>query len=117
MNRTCIFSILLVGVFLTLSSSCKKDKTGDGTVPVIMVLGQNPINWALDLPYVDAGAVAYDITPAGDTVDITNKISTSNNVNIAAIGDYEVKYNVTDDSGLSAVEKVRVVKVVFGKKK
>lgn len=117
MNRTCIFSILLVGVFLTLSSSCKKDKTGDGTVPVIMVLGQNPINWALDLPYVDAGAVAYDITPAGDTVDITNKISTSNNVNIATIGDYEVKYNVTDDSGLSAVEKVRVVKVVFGKKK
>lgn len=115
MNRTYILSIILVSVFLTLSSSCKKDNSGDGTVPVIMVLGVNPINWALDFPYVDAGAVAYDITPAGDTVDITDKISTTNNVNVAATGDYEVKYNVTDDSGLAAIEKIRVVKVVVGK--
>ena len=117
MNRDYIFSIILAGVFLTLSSSCKKDNSGDGTVPVIMVHGANPTNLALDLPYVDAGAIAYDITPAGDTVDITDKITTTNNVNVAAVGDYEVKYNVKDDSGLAAVEKIRVVKVVFGKKK
>lgn len=117
MKRSLIFTIFLVAVLLSFSSSCKKDAIGDGTVPVIIVLGLNPINWALDLQYVDSGAIAYDITPAGDTIYITNQITTTNNVNVSSVGDYEVKYNVSDESGVAAIEKIRAVKVVVGKKK
>ena len=116
MNRSFIFTLVFTLLFLSFSSSCKKDNAGDGTVPVIVVLGLNPINWALDFPYVDAGAIAYDITLEGDTVNITNRITTTNNVNVAVEGDYEVKYNVSDESGEHAVEKIRLVKVVVGKK-
>lgn len=117
MNRSFIITIIIVFLFLSFSSSCKKDDTGDGTVPVIVVLGLNPINWALDFPYVDSGAIAYDVTPTGDTINITNRITTTNNVNVSVEGDYEVKYNVSDESGEHAEEKIRVVKVVIGKKK
>jgi hypothetical protein len=116
MNRSFIYTIVLVILSLSFSSSCKKDDSGDGTVPVILVLGSNPTNWALELPYIDAGAIAYDITIEGDTIDITNKIATTNKVNVSSVGDYEVKYNVTDESGVEEKKKIRVVKVVVGKK-
>ncbi len=98
-----------------MSSSCQKEDPGDGKAPEIVVLGLNPIYWAVDVPYIDLGAIAYDITNEGDTLDLTNNISVEDNVNISEIGDYSVKYNVTDASGLAAEEKVRIVKVVLGK--
>ena len=93
-NKYLISFFLLI---VTFSSSCKKEDSGDGTVPEIILLGTNPLYWALDLPYVDAGAIAYDITPSGDTVDLTNSIVTTNNIDISTLGDYDVKYNVVDD--------------------
>ena len=109
--------ILLGFIILVLLpvQSCKKDSSGDGTKPVIVVLGQSTMYWALDIPYVDQGATAYDVIASGDTVDITNYIVTENNVDVTIIGDYMVKYNVKDESGESAEEKVRSVKVVVGK--
>jgi len=115
MKNKYIISIFLLIVSLSFSSSCKKEDAGDGTVPEIIVLGINPLYWALDIPYVDAGAIAFDITPAGDTIDITSRIVTVNNVNVISTGDYNVIYNVTDESGVAAAEKVRDVKVVVGK--
>ena len=108
-------SLFLLIVTLLFSSSCKKEDVGDGTVPEIIVLGINPLYWALDIPYVDAGAIAFDITPAGDTIDITSRIVTVNNVSVISTGDYNVIYNVTDESGMAAAEKVRNIKVVVGK--
>lgn len=96
-------------------SSCKKSDSGDGTVPEIVILGLNPLYWAQDFPYEDDGAIAYDVTPAGDTVDITSSIVVGNNVDVTKTGEYSVTYNVKDDSGEEADEKVRVVKVVMGK--
>ncbi len=115
MKNKYIISLLLLITTLLFSSSCKKEDTGDGTIPEIIVLGINPLYWALDIPYVDAGAIAFDITPAGDTIDITSRIVTVNNVNVVSTGDYNVIYNVTDESGVAAAEKVRNVKVVVGK--
>jgi hypothetical protein len=99
-----------------LSSSCKKANTGNGTAPEIIILGLNPLYWAAEVPYVDAGAEAYDIQLNGDTLDITNKIVVTDDVDVSIVGNYSVKYNVTDDSGLEAEEKVRQVTVVIGKK-
>ncbi len=101
---------------ISLASSCKKEDPGDGTKPEIVVLGLNPLYWAQDIPYIDPGAIAYDITTAGDTINLTNGIVITNNVDVAAIGDYSVKYNVADESGLHAEEMIRAVKVVLGKK-
>lgn len=115
MKSKFIIPIFLLIAAISFSSSCKKDDPGDGTVSEIVMLGFNPMNWALDIPYVDAGAIAYDVTPDGDTVDLTNKIVVINNVDVYTLGDYDVKYNVTDESGVAAEEKVRVVKVVLSK--
>ena len=107
------FFIMLAAILF--SPSCKKDESGDGTIPEIVILGQNPVFTALDLPYHDAGATAFDVTAAGDTVDITDKIVIFNSINTSVAGDYEVQYNVEDDSGEKAEQKVRSVKVVLGK--
>ncbi len=96
-------------------SSCKKEETGDGIKPEIILLGLNPSNWGKDVPYVDPGAIAFDVTTAGDTVDITNSIFVKNTIDVSTIGKYEVVYNVRDASGLSADEKIRIVNVVDGK--
>jgi len=100
---------------LSVYSSCKKEDAGDGTIPVITVSGLNPLYWALDFPYIDAGATAYDVTPEGDTIIITNKIIVTNSVDVSAVGNYDVIYNVTDDSGEPAEQKTRNVTVVIGK--
>lgn len=98
-----------------LISACKKEESGDGTKPVIVVKGFNPVYWAEGIPYVDMGAEAYDISATGDTTDLTSAIITQNNVDISIAGDYRVTYNVTDESGLKADEQERIVKVVLGK--
>lgn len=109
-----LFVILLILLGLQ-QLGCKKDDTGDGTVPFIEVMGSNPLYWAVGHAYIDPGAIAYDITREGDTVDLTSNIKTDINVDVSKEGDYTVTYNVTDDSGLAAEEKVRDVKVVVGK--
>lgn len=115
MKKKYLIPVLLMILALSFSSSCKKDDNGDGTIPEIVILGFNPANWPLDLPYLDAGAVAFDVTSDGDTVDITDKIVVMNNIDVSVVGDYVVTYNVSDDSGEKAVEQVRSVKVVLGK--
>lgn len=107
--------LLLFATITFFFASCEKDNVGDGTIPVITIVGLNPLYWALDFPYEDAGATAYDITSDGDTIDISSRIQVNSNVDVTNVGDYEVKYNVTDESGVSAEEKIRKVTVVLGK--
>ena len=107
-------AVLLSG--LLFFNSCKKDETGDGIPPVIEIQGANPMYWALDIEYIDPGAISYDVTQEGDTLDITGSITTQNTVDVSTEGEYTVSYNVKDDSGLSAEEKIRIVKIVPGKK-
>lgn len=106
---------MLLAILILFSTSCKKNDVGDGTIPVITIVGLNPLYWALDYSYEDAGATAYDITSEGDTIDISSRIQVNSNVDVENVGDYEVRYNVTDESGVSAEEKNRKVIVVLGK--
>jgi len=105
---------LIVLAVIVMADACKK-KSGDTNKPFIIILGFNPVSTPLGAPYVDAGAVASDVTEAGDTVDISNRLEVSNNVDINTEGDYQVKYNVSDEAGNKADEKIRTVKVVIGK--
>ena len=80
----------------------------DSTIPIIVLNGENAVTHEAATNYNDLGATA------SDTLDgnISTSISTVSNVNKGAVGDYSVKYNVTDANGNAAVEVVRVVKVV-----
>jgi len=79
----------------------------DTTIPVITILGSNPVTVTLGNTYNDAGATASDNYDG----DITANIVTVNNVDTNTVGNYTVTYNVDDSSGNSAIEKVRNVVV------
>ena len=111
-NTITVFSMLLLVALIF--SACKKEE-GDQNPPFIIMNPPNPQVWAQDLPYVDPGAVAYDVTESGDTVDITDRLSAVDNVNVAVTGEYEVRYNVSDAAGNNAEEQVRTVRVVITK--
>ncbi len=89
--------------------SCKKDENKDTTKPFIVVLGNSPVYSELDSVYTDAGAKAYDVQENGDTLDISQNLKVTNNVNIHVKGTYKVLYNVSDDAGNKADEKSRTV--------
>lgn len=112
-RNTITISSLLLFVAL-IFSACKKEE-GDQNPPFIIMNPPNPQVWAQYLPYVDPGAEAFDITEAGDTVDITSRLNTSNNVDVSISGEYQVRYNVSDEAGNNAEEQVRTVKVVITK--
>lgn len=58
--------------------------------------------------YVDAGATASDNYDG----DLSSVITTSNNVDTAKLGMYQVTYDVADSSGNTATQVVRSVRVV-----
>ncbi len=77
----------------------------DTTVPVLTILGDNPVSIDQDNPYVDAGAIATD------NVDTVLHISnTASSVNTAVVGRYDVRYYTTDAAGNSATS-IRTVYV------
>ena len=109
------YLLLAIAIVTLFSLSCKKTDDGDTAKPFIELLGYDPVYTAVGLPYVDAGAIAWDITIDGDTIEITDRLVTTDNVNINIAGNYEVIYNVSDESGNTADERKRAVKVVIGK--
>jgi len=80
----------------------------DTTVPVITLLGEDPVTIEVGDTYLDAGATATDIYDG----DITSSIVTISTVNTAIVGVYSVSYNVTDANGNAAAEVTRTVTVV-----
>jgi len=112
--RKIVFSLLTIILLSGLFFACKKDDN-TGNKPFIIILGANPLNWALDTPYIDPGAEAYVVNQSGDTTNITSRILTTNNVNTSQEGTYNVYYNVTDADGAAADQQTRTVKVLLGK--
>lgn len=106
MKHFVFVSIVIASIFFLLSN-CKKD-TINGSLPVITILGNNPINAGLGYPYNDAGATASDVEDG----DITSAIITANNVDTSTLGSYNVYYNVTDKDGNKATQVIRMVNVI-----
>ncbi len=112
-----IFPLTLLLV-LAFSAGCQKDSGNkDTTPPFIVVLGSNPVYTELDSVYVDAGAKVFDVQQNGDTLDISDRLQVTNDVNIHKRGIYKVYYNATDAAGNKAKEKTRDVVVEIFKKK
>ncbi len=110
--KTKIFlSATIILIIVSIFFSCKKkDKDEkDTTPPTIIIIGDNPKQTGVHATYTDQGATAYDEKDG----DISSKIVVTNNVDTAVIGNYQVKYNVSDKAGNAAVEKVRTVHVIY----
>ena len=84
------------------------DFSEDPDRPNITLLGEATIILALGDNYVEAGATAIDQQDG----DLTAAIEINSQVNNAEIGDYLVRYSVTDSSSKLAIEKIRMVRVI-----
>ncbi len=67
----------------------------DTTLPVITILGTNPVEIIKNSSYVDAGATATDDKDATVTVVATG----IENVNTSIVGIYTITYDTTDSAG------------------
>jgi len=105
------YLLLAIIAVALINEGCKKTDDGDTVKPFIELLGNSYIIHSLGFPYVDAGAIAWDVTVDGDTIEITNRMVTDDNVNINVAGNYEVTFNVSDEAGNAADERKRMVKV------
>ncbi|MCF6230866.1 MAG: DUF5011 domain-containing protein [Gammaproteobacteria bacterium] len=83
--------------------------TADVTVPVITLIGSDPVSIEQGETYTDAGATASDNIDG----DLTGSIVTVNPVDTNTVGSYTVTYNVTDAEGNAAIEVTRTVNVTF----
>ena len=101
-----MFFLIIIGC------SCHKDKSEkDITPPSITILGDNPYTVGTGTIYQDPGVTAYDETDG----DISSKINITGNVNTSDTGTCQLKFNVSDNAGNPATEKVRTVKVIITK--
>jgi hypothetical protein len=108
MKITLLIPCLIFLFLVAFTTSCKKDKDNpDITAPVITLKGNPVITVAKDSVYVDAGATALDDVDG----DITANISITSTVNINVVGDYTVRFNVSDAAGNASAEVSRTVKV------
>lgn len=104
----CCFYVLILIPF----ASCNKaEEQADPFKPFIVLKGTNPAWSELGKPYTDEGAEAFDITADRDTINISTRIETVENIDINTIGAYQVRFNVKDDAGNAANEVVRTVYV------
>ena len=76
--------------------------------PTISLLGDRTQILTLGEVYLEAGATASDLQDG----DMSSQIAINGQVDSSAIGDYLVKYSVTDSSGLVAIEQIRIVRVI-----
>lgn len=81
----------------------------DTTIPILTLLGEDPMTVECSDPYLEPGATAADDCDG----DITASIITAGDpVDSGTVGTYIVTYNVTDGAGNAAVEITRTVDVV-----
>ena len=76
--------------------------------PVITIEGPRTIFVNLDEEYTDDGATATDLQDG----DLTADIQVDNSVDTSTVGDYLIRYSVVDSSQTSAIDAVRIVRVV-----
>lgn len=107
-----IFIVIFSFILATGLSSCNDDEDVDDPYPPFIVLkGTNPVWSQLGEPYTDAGAEAFDVTANRDTINISVRLTKTDNININETGSYKVFYDVSDASGNKAEQAVRAVYV------
>lgn len=110
--KNIVKSFLYLSIIMFALSACEKDEElADKYAPFIIINGENPLWVRIGDTYTDAGAKAYDLDESGDTIIISHKLITENNVNTTIIGLYTVSYSVSDESNNEAEKQIRKVYV------
>jgi predicted esterase len=86
--------------------------SGNAKAPVITLNGPRVISQPLGTAYVDQGASASDSKDGNITAQIV--VTGVSAVDTTTVGDYLIRYNVTDSLSYQAVEVVRIVRVNNG---
>jgi predicted peptidase len=79
---------------------------------VLRLIGPRAIDHALGTPYLDQGATASD--PRDGDISGQIRVTGLTELDPAVVGDYLIRYNVTDSANLRAVEVARLVRVNAG---
>ena len=108
MNR---LTILILALTISISFSCKKQEDKDITPPIINLLGNDIVTIALGTAYVDSGYTATDDIDG----DLSSSVIITGIVNEFNAGTYQLHYNVSDNAGNKANEKIRTV-IIEGQK-
>jgi len=80
----------------------------DTTIPVLTLLGTDPLNLTVGGTYSDPGATALDNLDGDITTSI---VVAGDTVNPASTGTYVVTYDVSDAAGNAAIQVTRTVQV------
>ena len=81
----------------------------DEILPIIILHGAYNMTIPLNSAYVEPG---YDATDDVDG-DITDNVIVTGSVNTALAGTYTLYYDITDNAGNAAIQKIRTVTVVY----
>ncbi len=100
---------------LDFNGGCNSDEfeftpltPADNTPPVIVLIGDNPLELIVGEAYTESNATATDDTDG----DISGNIAiNASAVDVNTIGSYNVTYNVSDAANNAATEVIRVVNV------
>jgi predicted peptidase len=84
------------------------DFSNDDDRPVVDIVGDKVVLLSVGETFVDPGSVASDRQDG----DISSNIVVDSQVDIDTAGDYLVRYQATDSSQKSAIDAVRIVRVV-----
>ncbi|MEM7431644.1 MAG: alpha/beta fold hydrolase [Pseudomonadota bacterium] len=76
--------------------------------PAVSLTGDQTIILNVGDTYVEEGATADDLQDG----DLTAQITITTDVDTANVGDYFVRYGVVDSDGLTAIEVIRIVRVI-----
>ncbi|MFK8031289.1 MAG: immunoglobulin-like domain-containing protein [Gammaproteobacteria bacterium] len=76
--------------------------------PTISLLGDRTKILSLGEDYLEDGATALDVQDG----DLSTQIMIEGQVDSSTVGDYLVRYSVTDSSNTVAIEKIRIVRVM-----
>lgn len=112
--------VCIIILFLSISPTHKifaKDSQATVIVPgtpVITVIGSNPVTLTAGVTYIDAGAIARDVS--GNTIAVTIVF---NNVNTTVAGTYLVEYEAVDgmENIATTTRIVNIVSALTGKRK
>ena len=85
----------------------RKVKVVDTTAPVITLMGSSVMNIEVGQAYVELGSNSKDSLDG----DITDSVKVTGTVNANQVGEYQLRYNVSDNEGNEAQELVRTVVV------
>ena len=79
----------------------------DAEIPVITLKGDKIVEISHGEAYHELGATAIDNIDG----DLTGEIVVKGNVNTSVVGNYQITYNVEDNSGNKAIEVIRKIRV------